>query len=151
MWDKADRGHFGPIRPGRRGKAFSATGVARGGEICGKNAGAKRLGPAQSGIKLAICRVFEGRSRRHDGGRWDWPPRPKPDRRGGDRRGGKMGSDPGPALGERLGRLGRGQAALFQEHEGQAAELLPVVAGDDGLLVSLGYGHRIGPGPVRTV
>ena len=36
-----------------------------------------------------------------------------------------------------------GQAALFQEHEGQAAELLPVVAADDGLLVSLGDGHRI--------
>ena len=32
---------------------------------------------------------------------------------------------------------------LFQEHEGQAAELLPVVAGDDGLLVGLGDGHRI--------
>ena len=27
---------------------------------------------------------------------------------------GVTGSDPGPALGERLGRLGRGQAALFQ-------------------------------------
>ena len=49
------------------GKPFSATGVAGAGEICGKNAGAKRLGPAQSGIKLAICRAFEGRSRRHDG------------------------------------------------------------------------------------
>ena len=44
-----------------------------------------------------------------------------------------------------------GQATLFQEHEGQAAELLPVVAADDGLLVGLGDGHRIGPGPVRTV
>ena len=33
--------------------------------------------------------------------------------------------------------------ALFQEHEGQAAELLPVVAGDHGRLVGLGDGHRI--------
>ncbi len=33
--------------------------------------------------------------------------------------------------------------ALFQEHEGQAAELLPVVAGDDRLLVGLGDGDRI--------
>ena len=73
------------------------------GEIGGKNAGEKRLGPAQSGIKLAICRAFEGSSLRYDGGRWDWPPSPKPDRRGGARPGGKMGSDPGPALGERLG------------------------------------------------
>ena len=32
---------------------------------------------------------------------------------------------------------------MFQEHEGQAAELLPVLAGDDGLLVGLGDGHRI--------
>ena len=44
-----------------------------------------------------------------------------------------MGSDPGPTLGCGFGGLRSGQAALFQEHEGQAAELLPVVAGDDGL------------------
>ena len=54
-----------------------------------------------------------------------------------------MGSDPGPTLGCGLGGLRSGQATLFQEHEGQAAELLPVVAGDDGLLVGLGDGHRI--------
>ena len=54
-----------------------------------------------------------------------------------------MGSDPGPPLGNILGGFTVGQAALFQEHEGQAAELLPVVAGDDGLLVGLGDGHRI--------
>ena len=54
-----------------------------------------------------------------------------------------MGSDPGPTLGCGLGGFGSGQATLFQEHEGQAAELLPVVAGDDGLLVGLGDGHRI--------
>ena len=44
-----------------------------------------------------------------------------------------MGSDPGPTLGCGLGGLRSGQSALFQEHDGQAAELLPVVAGDDGL------------------
>ena len=67
----------------------------------------------------------------------------KPDHRAGGRPDGKMGSDPGPALGCGLGGLGSGQALLFQEHEGQAAELLPVLAGDDGLLVGLGDGHRI--------
>ena len=54
-----------------------------------------------------------------------------------------MGSDPGPPFGNILGGFGSGQAALFQEHEGQTAELLPVVAADDGLLVGLGDGHRI--------
>ena len=34
-------------------------------------------------------------------------------------------------------------AALFQEHEGHAAELGTVVAGDDGLLVGLGDNHGI--------
>ena len=34
-------------------------------------------------------------------------------------------------------------AALFQEHEGQAAELGTVAAGDDGLLVGLGDNHGI--------
>ena len=48
--------------------------------------------------------------------------------------------DPGPTLGEGLGGLGSGQAALFQEQQGHAAELLPVVAGDHGLLVGLGDG-----------
>ena len=69
----------------------------------------------------------------------------------GGRPDGIMGSDPGPPLGNILGGFTGGQAALFQEHEGQAAELLPVVAADDGLLVGLGDGHRIGPGPVGTV
>ncbi len=32
---------------------------------------------------------------------------------------------------------------MFQQHEYHAAELLPVVTGDDGLLVGLGDGHRI--------
>ena len=54
---------------------------------------------------------------------------------------------PGPPLGNILGGFTGGQAALFQEQEGQAAELLPVVAGDDGLLVGLGDGHRIAPRP----
>ena len=35
------------------------------------------------------------------------------------------------------------QAPLFQEHEGHAAELLPVVAADDGMLVGLGDGDGI--------
>ena len=47
------------------------------------------------------------------------------------------------ALGGWLGGLGSGQAPLFQEHEGHATELLPVVAGDDCLLVGLGDGHGI--------
>ena len=61
------------------------------------------------------------------------PPGPKPDHRAGDRPDGKMGSDPGPTLGCGFGGLRSGQAALFQEHDGQGEELLPVVAGDDGL------------------
>ena len=40
---------------------------------------------------------------------------------------------------------------LFQEHEGHAAELGTIVAGDDGLLVGLGDDHRIGPGQAGTV
>ena len=56
---------------------------------------------------------------------------------------GKMGSDPGPPFGNILGGFTGGQATLFQEHEGQAAELLPVVAADDGLFVGLGDGHGI--------
>ena len=58
-----------------------------------------------------------------------------------------MGSDPGPTLGCGLGGLRSGQSALFQEHDDQAAELLPVVAGDDGLGLVIGivqaHGGRI--------
>ena len=49
----------------------------------------------------------------------------------------------GRRLEKDLADSGVGRPPLFQEHEGHAAELLPVVAGDDGLLVGLGDGHGI--------
>ena len=52
-------------------------------------------------------------------------------------------SDPGPTLGCGLGGFRSGQAPLFQEHEDHPAELLPVAATYDGLLVGRGDGDGI--------
>ena len=42
-----------------------------------------------------------------------------------------------------MGGLRSGRSLLFQEHEGHAAGLRPIVATDDGLLVGIGAYHEM--------